>query len=172
MTKLWTLQKYRTAYCNCKRQFLLELNRFNLDGTISYLMQYMHMMYTCVRKTQLYRNTNVSSLFLFEKHYLLIKKNTFRAFMEANSFIISSKSVFSISSFSILIKARSHNLSWFIEARRYERITFSQLAVDTTIVTIVCKAIRRFGKALHHRIQIWLSGGLQEAIILSCTTWY
>jgi len=61
----------------------------------------------------------------------------------------------------VLTKARSHNLVdlfLVIEARRYESISFSlrkdlsQLAVDTAIVNIICKAIRR------------MLGGLQDAI--------
>jgi len=34
---------------------------------------YMYMIYTCVLKTQFYRNTNISSLFLFKYHNMLIK---------------------------------------------------------------------------------------------------
>jgi len=43
-----------------------------------------------------------------------VTKQLFRAFNEANSFMISSKSAFSLSSISLLIKARSHNLPWLI----------------------------------------------------------
>jgi len=35
-------KKSHTTYCNWKRQFLLKWNTFNLDGTVSYLMQYMY----------------------------------------------------------------------------------------------------------------------------------
>jgi len=35
-----------------------------------------------------------------------------------------------------------------ILTRRYERISFSQHAIYTAIVSIICKAIRRFGKTL------------------------
>jgi len=70
-------------------------------------------------------------------------------------------------SIGVLIKARSHNLLdlfLVIKVRRYESISFSllkdrsQLAIDTATVSNICKAIRR------------ISGGLQDAMILSCTS--
>jgi len=70
-------------------------------------------------------------------------------------------------SLGLLIEGRSNNLLdllLVIDSRRYESISFSllkdrsQLAIDTAIVSIICKAIRR------------MSGGLQDAIILRCTS--
>ena len=92
------------------------------------------------------QNINISGLFLFKQNNILLK-TTLCAFIEANSSMISSKSVFSESSLSKL-KARSHNLFWFIESRRYERISFSQLAIDSAVVSIICKTFRRLGKTL------------------------
>jgi len=76
---------------------------------------------------------------------------------------------FVVSSFFILIKARSHNIPWLIvdnEARRYstkEPVSVYRkivLAIHiTAIVSIICRAIPR------------MSGLLQQAIILSWTTW-
>ena len=63
---------------------------------------------------------------------------------------------------STLIKARSHNLSRLIEARRNERISFAQLAIDTLIVSTVCKTSRRLGKALsspYSTINVRMSSG-------------
>jgi len=80
----------------------------------------------------------------------------------------SSKKTFAVSSRLIHIEATVDHKSypilfWIIETRRYERTSFSllkdlsQLAIDTAIVSIICKAIRR------------MSGGLQDALMLSCT---
>ena len=77
--------------------------------------------------------------------------STFRAFLDANSSMISSRLIFFVSSLSMLNKARPHNLFYLIEDRRYDRISFSllndrsQLAMDTTTISRICKAIRRLG---------------------------
>jgi len=94
----------------------------------------------CVRKTQFHRNINLSSLF--------------RLNCTKCPYLYSSKLDHTICLVLFLV----------IGARRYENTSFSllkdrsQLAWDTAVNSIICKAIRR------------MSGRPQDAIILSCTT--
>jgi len=64
-----------------------------------------------VYEKQFHRNVKISSRCRLNYTKMLIKNTSFRAFIEAKSSMISSKSAFSVSSLCILIKARSHNLS-------------------------------------------------------------
>jgi len=98
-----------------KPPFLSKRNKFNFNGTISYLLPVMY--YLCSKK-QFHRNINIPSFFLFFFEFFVLVvipqhsgySKTFRAFIEANSSRISSTSVFSVSCLSILTKARSLNL--------------------------------------------------------------
>ena len=47
--KLYILEKNQTIYCNCKQQFLLKRNTFNLNRTINYFMQVMY--HLCSKNT-------------------------------------------------------------------------------------------------------------------------
>jgi len=49
-------------------------------------------------------------------------------------------------------------------ARRYETIGFSQLAIDTAIISIICKAIRRLGKTLSSPYSTMLLHECQEVL--------
>ena len=73
---------------------------------------------------------NIFSLFRLNYTKMPIKTNTFRAFVEANSSMISSKQAFAVSSFlfsSKLYHVTFPDLLLINEVRRYERTSFSLL---------------------------------------------
>ena len=104
--KIAYLAKNQTTYCNCKRQFLLKSNTFNLNCTKNYLIQ---VMYHVCSKRQFYRNINISSLFRLNSTKMLLSPSN-------------------------LDHITCPDLLLVIEARRYERTSFSLPVVQPRIL--------------------------------------
>ena len=101
-----TKKSKNIQYCKfCKPQFLSKWKTLNLNWLSNYLMQIMYHLHT---KNTFLSKHNYIQAFPVELHENANENNNFRTFFED---MISSNSV---SSLSILIKARSNNLPWLI----------------------------------------------------------
>jgi len=129
------------------------------------------MYHFCSKNTIPSRYRHIQPFRLNYTKVLIKKNNTFRVFIDAKSSVIWSKQAFTVLSLSIHIKAISHNLPWLVLNQWgpwYERNSFSLLKDRSKLAvnTVNC----------HHqhylKNAIWkMSGGLQDVIILSYTTW-